>query len=165
MSANTVERQLEKEFHVSWFIIVYKFIFGLIETLSGFGLAFFGKQILKLYTVDVSKELFEDPHDLIATVSEKFVPNLFTHNNFIVIYLIILGLAKVAGAVGLIYKQNWGVDLLVSLTVVMLPFQIVNLLLHPSLFDSIYILIGILIALYLIEFKPRAWISRVLKVR
>ena len=38
------------------------------------------------------------------------VPNVLTHNTVIVASLLLLGVAKVAGAIGLIYKQNWGVD-------------------------------------------------------
>ncbi len=74
----------------------------------------------------------------------------------------VLGLAKIAGAVGLVYKKNWGVDLLVGLTVIILPFQLINLVVHPSFFDFLYLLIGIGIALYLTRFKPHAWVSRVL---
>jgi uncharacterized membrane protein (DUF2068 family) len=71
-----------------------------------------------------------------------------------------LGSAKLAGAIGLIYQKNWGVDLLVGLTVVLFPFQVVNIILHPAVLDVIYLVVGLLIALYLIQFKPRAWISK-----
>ena len=51
-------------------------------------------------------------------------------------------------------------DLLVSLTVLMLPFQVVSLFLHPSIPDLVYLVAGLLIALYLVNFKPKAWVSR-----
>jgi uncharacterized membrane protein len=156
------EIQIEKEFHVSFYIILYKFLFGLAELLSGLGILFFGKRILGRFTVMITQELLEDPHDMLANLSTKIVPNLLTHNTFLTLYLIILGSAKIAGAIGLIYKRNWGVDLLVGLTVLMFPFQFIDLVIHPSIFDFFYITIGILIALYLIEFKPKAWISRIL---
>jgi uncharacterized membrane protein len=157
------EDEIEKEFHISIYILIYKFILGIVELLIGIGIALFGSKIYLLYRTSLIKELSEDPHDLLARISENFVPNVLTHNTYIIIYLIVLGLAKILGAIGLIYKQNWGVDLLVGLTILMAPFQIVNLIIHPNLFDLIYFIVGILIALYLIEFRPKAWISRIIK--
>jgi len=157
------ETKAEKEFLVSWYIIAYKFIFGLIEFLSGVGIAFLGRQMLRLYRLNVARELSEDPHDLLSRVSERIIPNVFAHQSILVFTLILLGAAKIAGAIGLMYKKNWGVDLLVGLTVLMLPFQVVNVILHPSIVEAVYITIGLIISLYLIEFKPKAWISRVLQ--
>lgn len=155
------EEQIENEYHVSVYIIIYKFLLGTIEFLAGITIAFFGARIYELYQASLIKELSEDPHDLLARLSETVVPSALTHNTYIVIYLIVLGLAKMAGAIGLVYKKNWGVDLLVGLTILMAPFQIVNLIEHPGFFDLLYLVVGLLIALYLVEFKPKAWISRV----
>ncbi len=156
------EQEIENEFHVSIYIVVYKFLLGLFEFGGGMIIAFLGSRIYAIYQASLFKELSEDPHDLLARLSESVVPNVLTHNNYVVIYLLVLGLAKMIGAIGLIYKQNWGVDLLVVLTLLMAPFQIVNLILHPQVFDFIYLVVGLLIALYLIEFKPKAWISRLM---
>jgi uncharacterized membrane protein len=156
------EQEIENEFHVSSYIVAYKFLLGVFEFGGGLTIALFGSRIYQVYQTSLLKELSEDPHDLLARLSESIVPNVLTHNNFVVIYLLLLGLAKMVGAIGLVYKQNWGVDLLVALTVLMAPFQIVNLILHPQVFDLIYLVVGLLIALYLIEFKPKAWISRLI---
>ncbi len=156
------EQEIEKEYHVSVYIIAYKFFLGLIEFAAGVAVAFYGASLYQLYQASVIKELSEDPHDVLARLSEIIVPNVLTHHGYVVISLIVLGVAKIAGAAGLIYKQNWGVDLLVSLTAIMAPFQIVSLILHPHIFDMIYFVAGLLIALYLIEFKPKAWISRLI---
>ena len=159
------EEALEKQYHVSIYIVIYKLLLGIIEFSLGIVVVLFGAEIYRSVQSSLLRELSEDPHDLLARLSETVVPNVLTHNGFVVLSLIILGLAKMAGAIGLIYKQNWGVDLLVSLTIVMAPFQIVSLILHPRLFDTLYLLVGFVIALYLIEFKPKAWISRVLGIR
>ena len=156
------EEQIEKEFHVSIYILIYKFLLGMVEFLTGVAIIFFGSRIYEIYQSSLIKELSEDPHDLIARLSESVVPNVLTHNTYIIFYLVVLGLAKMLGAIGLIYKKNWGVDLLVGLTVLMAPFQVVNLVLHPNLLDLIFFVVGLAIALYLVEFKPRAWISRIL---
>ena len=108
------EEQIEKKFHVSIYILVYKFVLGLLELSAGAAIAFFGSRIYEAYQTSLIKELSEDPHDLLARLSENVVPNVLTHNTLIIAYLIVLGLAKMVGAVGLIYKKNWGVDLLVG---------------------------------------------------
>ncbi len=156
------EQEIESEFHVSIYIIVYKFLLGAFEFGTGVTIAFFGSRIFQFYQASLLKELSEDPHDVLARLSENIVPNVLTHNSAVVIYLLVLGLAKMIGAAGLVYKQNWGVDLLVVLTILMAPFQIVSLVLHPHILDLMYLVVGLLIALYLIEFKPKAWISRML---
>ncbi len=156
------EQEIEKEFHVSIYIIVYKFLLGFFESGAGLTIAIFGARIFQFYQASLFKELSEDPHDTLALLSESVVPNVLTHNTYVVIYLLVLGLAKMIGAVGLIYKQDWGVDLLVILTILMAPFQVVSLILHPHIFDLLYLVVGLLIALYLIEFKPKAWVSRML---
>jgi uncharacterized membrane protein len=150
-------------YHFSWYVIVYKAGLGLFELISGLGIAIFGKWILAQYLLKLSQELLEDPHDLLANLTKGIIPSFFNHNTFIVISLIVLGLTKIAGAIGLIYKKNWGVDLLVGLTAIMLPFQLYNLIVNRSWVDFVYILVGLAIALYLIQFRPRAWISRIFK--
>ena len=159
------EEALEKQYHVSIYIVIYKFVLGIVELSLGIIVALFGPEIYRSVQTSLLRELLEDPHDLLARLAETIVPNFLTHSGFVVLSLIILGLAKIAGAIGLIYKQNWGVDLLVCLTILMAPFQIVSLILHPRLFDTLYLLVGFVIALYLIEFRPKAWISRVLRIR
>ncbi len=161
ISARAIEENLETEFHVSRLIIAYKFVLGLVESFSGIALVVWGQSAYALYQTFIAQELTEDPHDILANLTEKILPSLMAQHTSLAAYLMILGVAKLAGAVGLIYQQNWGVDLLVSLTVVMLPFQVVSLALHPAVFDIIYLLVGLLIALYLVNFKPRAWVSRI----
>jgi uncharacterized membrane protein len=156
----TIEENMEGEFHVSRFIIAYKFILGLVELLSGTGLILWGGNAFRLYQTTISQELSEDPHDFLAHLTERVVPSLFAQHTTLAVYLIVLGAAKLAGAIGLIYRKNWGVDLLVGLTMVMAPFQVVQLILHPAILDFVYMIVGLLIALYLINFQPKAWVSR-----
>jgi uncharacterized membrane protein len=160
MKSLIAEEQVEKEYHVSWYIIAYKLLFGLVEFLLGAGITFFGRAALLWYNIYATQELSEDPHDLLVRLTEGVVPGVLTHHTFLALYLIALGGAKIAGAIGLIYKQNWGVDLLVGLTVLMFPFQFVQLLRHPSLPDFFYIFIGLFIAMYLVNFRPHEWATR-----
>src|SRR5258708_3150279 len=103
-----VEKHLEKDFHVSCYIIFYKFSFGLIELLLGLGIALFGRQTMHWYQSIATRELSEDPHDLLVHISASFIPNILTHNTYLIIYLILLGAVKIAGSIGLLYKKNWG---------------------------------------------------------
>lgn len=152
----------EKEtLHVSRYIIIYKVAAGSFEFLSGLGIALFGRQLFAQIMQRLSLELSEDPHDLLANLSYKIIPNYFVHNSIVVTSLILIGIAKIIGAIGLIYQQDWGVDLLVGLTVIMLPFQIIHIIAQPTLFNFLFMLTGMLIALYLMRFNPKAWISRV----
>lgn len=160
MKTPLIEEMIEKEYHVSWYIIVYKLVFGVAEILLGIGITIFGRVALHWYNVYMVKELSEDPGDLLVRLTEGIIPNVLTHHTFLAIYLVVLGAAKTVGAIGLIYKKTWGVDLLIGLTIIMLPFQIVQLILHPSFADFLYILVGLLIAMYLVNFRPRKWVGR-----
>lgn len=160
MKPATSEQQIEAEYHVSWYIIAYKPVFGLIEFLFGAGIMVFGVKALAWYRIYASQELSEDPHDLMVRLTEGIVPNVLGHHQFLALYLVILGAAKIAGAIGLMYKQHWGVDLLVGLTILMFPFQFIQLARHPSFPDFLYIFIGLFIALYLVNFRPHEWAAR-----
>lgn len=158
------EARIERVYHVSWYIIAYKFLFGLAELLFGLAIVFFGRQGVHWYRTVAAAELAEDPHDLVVRFTMGIVPGIFMHNTALALYLILLGGAKIAGAVGLVYRKNWGVDLLVGLTFFMFPFQAVRFLMHPSLPDMLYIVVGLLIALYLINFRPREWAGKQLRL-
>ncbi len=150
----------QEHYEVPWYIILYKMSLGFVEFVSGLILAFFGEQTAIWYRKTVSIELSEDPHDTLARLSQHIVPGVLNHHTYLVLYLLALGGAKLAGAVGLVFGRNWGVDLLVALTVAMFPFQMYDLVLHPSLVNFLYISAGVLIALYLIEWRPRIWARR-----
>lgn len=148
-------RNLEKEFHVSKYIIAYKIILGIFELLLGLGMIFFGNRIFQLYINFRTAELLEDPHDLLVNIIERFVPYIFEHQGLIVFLLFLLAVVKIAGAVGLYYRRHWGLDLLVGLTILLLPFEGYHLLAKFSLLKLSYFIINIFIALYLVNFKPK----------
>lgn len=154
------EQNIENEYHISWYIIAYKLLFGFSEFVLGIGIVFFGSRGLQMYQIFARNELSEDPHDLLVHLTEGIVPGLLTHSSFLALYLIVLGGAKIAGAIGLIYKQNWGVDLLVSLTLLMLPFEVIQLIRQPSFPGLVYIAVALFIAFYLINFRPHDWVGR-----
>jgi uncharacterized membrane protein (DUF2068 family) len=163
MTEPVQETRIEQEYHISRYIIAYKLLFGIAEFLLGIGITFFGKKALYWYRLYAAHELSENPHFVLVRMTENILPNLLAQHTFLAFYLVLLGTVKIAGAIGLIYKQHWGVDLLVCVTLCMLPFQVVQILLHPSVADAFYISMGLLITLYLINFQPVFWIHNLLQ--
>ncbi len=153
-------QSLEKEYHVSYYIILYKFILGFIELFLGLGTIFFGKKIFTLYQTFKSQELLEDPHDVLVSITEKILPYILAHRTYIVVFLIILGLVKIIGAIGLYYHKHWGLDLLVGITVLLLPFETYSLVIHPTIGKFIYFIVNMFIALFLVNFKPWAYVLK-----
>jgi len=147
----------------TFFIIAYKLIFGLFETILGLGIIIFGKKYYQLYLSFQSQELLEDPHDLIVAIGKNVVPYIINHQTYVVLLLLLLGIVKVVGAIGLIYKKRWGVDLLLGLTLILLPFQFYNTVFHHSLIDIFYMFIGIYIALYLTNYHPWDYTTKWIK--
>lgn len=155
--------KLEEEFHVSKFIIFYKFILGLSELILGLGVLILGKRAVVLYNSFKTGQLFEDPNTLLIHIAEKLLPYIFSHRVYIILVLVLLGLAKIIGAIGLVYKKTWGLDLLLFVTLLILPFQLFSFIRKPSLFDFIYILVGIFIVFWLVNFKPNEYIQKLKK--
>lgn len=150
-------QDLEKEYHVSRYIIVYKFILGLFETFLGIGTIIFGRRIYEIYLNFRNSELLEDPHDVLVVIAQSIIPYLFAHRYYVVLILLLLGITKLAGAVGLWYRKHWGLDILVAVTILLLPFESYYLIIHPSFPKIAYFLINLLIALYLVNFNPKGY--------
>ncbi len=157
------KHDLEEEYHISQAIIIYKFVLGILELLLGVGIFIFGKNILDIYENFKSQEFLEDPHDLILLISDKLLPFILKHQGYIILFLTLFGLVKIFGSIGLWYRKHWGLDLLVGLTIILLPFELYQLFFHPTLLKLGYFLINIFIALYLVEFKPKNYFSKLKK--
>ncbi|MCL5073553.1 MAG: DUF2127 domain-containing protein [Actinobacteria bacterium] len=155
MSKRNNGDKLEQEYYVSKLIIFYKFILGIFEILLGFGIFFGGRQMFDFYMKVRNDELLENSHDLVAYILQRTIPYFFEHQAYVVFVLLALGFVKVIGAVGLYQRRHWGLDLLVALTVILLPIDGYNLLRHPSFPELGYFLINVLISLYLVNFKPK----------
>lgn len=147
------------EIKVARYIIIYKFLLGFFETILGLGMIVFGKTIYDLYINFRNNELFEDPHDFLALWLEKIVPYLLIHRGWVVLILLLLGITKMAGAIGLWYHKHWGLDILIVVTIGLLPFEIYALIAHPSLTKTAFFIINLFIALYLVNFKPKHYFT------
>ncbi len=145
--------------NVSRGIIIYKFVLGLVELLLSIGIMVYGKKMYIIYAHFRSQSLLEDPHDLIVVVTEKFLPYLLMHRGYLILILFILGVVKMIGAVGLYYRKHWGLDLLVGLTFILLPFELYQLLSKFTLLKLIFLVINGFISLYLVEFRPKDYFT------
>ncbi len=148
---------------ISNYIIAYKFSLGVFETLLGIAIILFGKQAVMVYEAFKSRELLEDPHDLLIQILQSLIPYLLTHRGLIVLILFGLGFIKIFGAIGLWYGKHWGLDLLVGLTFLVLPFDLYYLIINPSLPKLSFFLINMFIAFYLIQFEPRKYFKEFVK--
>jgi len=154
---------LEKEYHVSRYIIVYKFLLGLFETILGLGMLLFGSKISELYINFTNRELLEEPHELLALILQRIVPFILEHQGTIILILLLLGITKIAGAIGLWYRKHWGLDILMFVTIILLPFELFSLNVHPSLSKITFFIINMLIALYLVNFNPKGYFTKLKK--
>ncbi len=152
-------KDFEKEFHISRYIIAYKFILGLIESILGFGTIIFGKKLFEIYLNFRNNELLEDPHDLVASTAERLIPYLFERRGYVILILLLLGISKMIGAWGLWNHKHWGLDILIVVTIILLPFEIANLVLHISLLNTLYFIVNLFIALYLVNFNPKGYFT------
>ncbi len=152
-------KNLEKGYHVSRYIIAYKFILGLFEVILGLGIIIYGTKIYQLYINFRNSELLEEPHDLVARTLERVLPYLLAHRGFVVFILLLLGITKVIGCIGLWYRKHWGLDILIIVTIALLPFEISALILYPSLTKISFFIINFFIALYLVNFNPKDYFT------
>lgn len=154
----------KEEYQVANYIVAYKLALGVLEVVFGLGIAIWGRPIVVMYQQFRAQELFEDPHDILVRVLETVVPYLFAHKGYVIAVLILLGVVKIIGAIGLMYRKWWGLDLLVGLTLILLPFQFFSLIRHPSWLSLAYVIVGLLIVLFLTNFNPGDYVKK-LKVR
>lgn len=158
-----IEDSLESEYHVSWFIIAFKLIAGALELAFGIAIMLLGRPAFVVYRDFLQEELVGEAHGTIARITERALPYIFANHTSLSFYLCLLGLAKVIGALALIRGKDWGADLLILLTIILFPFQVIQFVMKPSFLELGYIVVGILIALYLVNFKPKEWAISIVK--
>lgn len=149
---------------VSRAVVFYKLVTGVVEVVLGAGLLVFGKNIGRIYSHYRVRELLEDPHDVLINFVSKFIATFVAHQRVYIMYLMfslfLLGLVKIIASIGLLRNKEWGLDLMIVLFLVLLPFDIATLFYQPSFLKLIYFLINLLITFYLLEFRPHYYIKR-----
>lgn len=151
--------EYKSDLKVAKYIIIYKFLLGFLETILGVGMIIFGNLIYEMYINFRNNELLEDPHDFLALTLEKFVPFLLIHKGWVVFILLLLGLTKMVGAFGLWHRKHWGLDILIFVTIGLLPFEVYALIAQPSFSKTAYFIVNLFIALYLVNFNPKGYFT------
>jgi uncharacterized membrane protein (DUF2068 family) len=150
--------------NISKTVVYYKLITGIIELILGLGILFLGKNISRIYASYKLKELLEDPHDLLINIVGEITPILRHYHTYLMVFLIVFGVVKIIGAIGLLYDKEWGLDLLIMFFFLMLPFDIYTLLSHITFLKTLYFLINTLIAFYLVEFRPHTYFWKYINI-
>ena len=65
-----------------------------------------------------------------------------------------------AGTIGLWYRKHWGLDILMVVTILLLPFELFSIAEHPSLTKASFFIINMFIALYLVDFNPKGYFTK-----
>lgn len=134
-------------------LVAYKFLVGITEVCIGAAFGLFGKQFLRFYEFFELSHAREDPNLYIRTI-ERAIPFLLDHSTYVVVFFLTFGTAKIIGAVGLWFERMWAIHLMIILSAMMLPFEIIDFLRRPSIFLVFYIAANFAIVIYLLHFNP-----------
>ena len=149
----------KSDLQVSYLIIIYEFLLGLVEVILGLGILIIGDNVVLAYQALQHSDFLSERNDLLADILDSVIPYLTTHKLGISLLLLAFGAVKISSAIGLWLKKEWGKHLLVGLLVVLIPFDLFGLVTHPDIFEVGYLVIDVLIILYLIEFSPKEYLE------
>lgn len=134
-------------------MVAYEFIGGFVELFLGFGVLFLGNSFNAFYQAFALSHLREDPNLFVRTI-ERTIPFLLNHKAYVIVYFLVFGLSKIMGGIGLWYEKVWAIYMVILLSFLLLPFEVIDFIARPSPFKLIYIIINVLIVAYLVRFQP-----------
>ncbi len=131
------------------FVVFYELVSGFVGMVIGIGLAIFGEEIQDIYLSFRDAGVLDHPHNAMIGIVQKYAPFLIGHYLFVGIYLVLVGVFKLTGGVGLMYRKKWADNMLVGLLLLFLPLDIWSLFHHPSITRVLFIFTNIVIIVYL----------------
>ena len=143
------DRHWTERFRIAIFAI--KLVTGTSELASGVALLVLSPARMQ-HALDVltAHEAVEDPTDMAMLFMQHRLPFLLTGKTWIAVALLALGLAKLVGAVGLLMRRAWGVYLLASVLVAVLPEDALHFAAHPTLFGGVFLAVNVLVLVVLV---------------
>jgi uncharacterized membrane protein len=139
---------------IRWGVIVFKLVTGGAELGAGTLLLVLGRTgLANLVDSLTSHERAVDPADPVVHFVERHLPSVLSHEVAIAIALLLLGAAKVTGAIGLIRRRPWAYWLLVALLVLVVPFDAHHLITKPHLGSAILAVLNVAVLVVLIVFR------------
>lgn len=99
-----------------------------------------------------AEELGEDPHDFLANLLISLLPQV-SHSALLTLALISAGylVLHVVEATGLWLRQLWVESLILVETAAFLPYEIYELVRHPTVFKVVILVVNLLIVGYLVR--------------
>jgi uncharacterized membrane protein len=113
-------------------VMAYKATLGLSEIVVGILLAIPGFDPQATFARLSAEELREDPGDRFVALVSRHLPSLLHQRGLVAVGLIVLGLAKLVAAGAMWEGQEWGGYLLAVTIALLLPFDLRQAVLHPT---------------------------------
>jgi len=113
--------------------MVYKATLGLSEIAVGVLLAVPSFDPQATFARLSAEELREDPGDRFVALVTRHLPSLLHHRGLVAVGLIMLGLAKLVAAAAMWEGQEWGGYLLAGTVALLLPFDLRQAIVSPTL--------------------------------
>jgi uncharacterized membrane protein len=113
-------------------VMAYKAILGLSEIVVGVLLAVPRFDPQATFARLSAEELREDPGDRFVALVSTHLPALLHHRGLVAVGLVLLGLAKLVAAAAMWQGQEWGGYLLAAAIALLLPLDLRQGVLHPT---------------------------------
>lgn len=115
--------------------IIIKGVGGVLEFLGGLLLIFVSPTSLHNFIVFITgKELFEDPHDVVANSLLGWTAHLTDGAQiFLIVYLWVHAATKLVAVIGILRNQLWAYPFSLVTLGMMMVYQVYEILLHSSI--------------------------------
>jgi uncharacterized membrane protein len=113
--------------------MLYKATLGLSEIAVGVLLAVPSFDPRATFARLSAEQLREDPGDRFVALVTRHLPSLLHHRGLVAVGLIMLGLAKLVAAAAMWEGQEWGGYLLAGTVALLLPFDVRQAIVSPTL--------------------------------
>ncbi|MEO7803355.1 MAG: DUF2127 domain-containing protein [Actinomycetota bacterium] len=131
--------------------MAFKFLSGTAEFAAGLSLLILPPSLLTIiFNLASAEEMREDPTDAMVLFIQHRLPQLLGTKHMFAIGLILLGMVKIVGSVGLLRRKAWAYKLLVVILVALIPFDAFHLAnkmsaLSLGLFAANVLVLGLLL--------------------
>ena len=140
-------------------VMGYKAALGLSEIVVGVLLSVPSFDPQATFARLSAEELREDPGDRFVALVSRHLPALLHHRGTVAVGLIVLGLAKLVAAGAMWEGQEWGGYLLAATVALLLPFDLRQALVDPSV-GHVLLAVANAAALVVLVLLLRGWLPR-----
>jgi uncharacterized membrane protein len=138
-------------------VMAYKAVLGLSEIAVGVLLAVPSFDPQATFARLSAEELREDPGDRLVALISRHLPALLHHRGTVAVGLIVFGLAKLVAAAAMWEGQEWGGYLLAATVAILLPFDLRQAMVDPTV-GHILLALANTAALAVLVMLLRGWL-------